>query len=296
MPKNLTPAMRAHLDAETTKLAAIWRITRKDGQQFFFTDHDRDIIFGAIPTARMPGSSVRRSGAMPASRSTTSTWSACSPRAASSRTRCAPACSTGPRSGSRSSIGKIPTATARSGCAAARLVRRASRPRVCPCRAAGPVAAARPEHARGVRPQLPGRPRRSALQVPDRTAGARTRGLSVSPLPATPRAKNTARVLACGQKDEVVRQGRLSRRVLQGFRVRRSSGTCRKPICSSCLRTASGGAPRCSPPPWPLGEPGILWRCPESSCRCSKAKPRSRHGLTCRWSNHCGRSAQNAAS
>jgi Uncharacterized conserved protein (DUF2163) len=46
MPKILTPAMRAHLDAETTRLAAIWRITRKDGQQFFFTDHDRDIVFG----------------------------------------------------------------------------------------------------------------------------------------------------------------------------------------------------------------------------------------------------------
>ena len=46
MPKNLTPAMRAHLDEETTQLAAIWRITRKDGQQFFFTDHDRDIVFG----------------------------------------------------------------------------------------------------------------------------------------------------------------------------------------------------------------------------------------------------------
>jgi hypothetical protein len=30
MPKIITPAMRAHLDAETTKLAAIWRITRKD--------------------------------------------------------------------------------------------------------------------------------------------------------------------------------------------------------------------------------------------------------------------------
>jgi uncharacterized phage protein (TIGR02218 family) len=46
MPKTLTPAMRAHLDEETTRLAAIWRITRKDGQQFFFTDHDRDIVFG----------------------------------------------------------------------------------------------------------------------------------------------------------------------------------------------------------------------------------------------------------
>jgi hypothetical protein len=46
MTKTLTPAMRAHLDLETTRLAAIWRITRKDGQQFFFTDHDRDIVFG----------------------------------------------------------------------------------------------------------------------------------------------------------------------------------------------------------------------------------------------------------
>jgi hypothetical protein len=45
MPKILTPAMRAHLDAETTRLAAIWRITRKEGQQFFFTDHDRDSVF-----------------------------------------------------------------------------------------------------------------------------------------------------------------------------------------------------------------------------------------------------------
>jgi hypothetical protein len=46
MPKILTSAMRAHLDEETTRLAATWRITRKDGQQFFFTDHDRDIVLG----------------------------------------------------------------------------------------------------------------------------------------------------------------------------------------------------------------------------------------------------------
>ncbi len=46
MPKILTPAMRAHLDEEATRLAAIWRITRQDGAQFFFTDHDRDILFG----------------------------------------------------------------------------------------------------------------------------------------------------------------------------------------------------------------------------------------------------------
>jgi uncharacterized phage protein (TIGR02218 family) len=45
MPKTLTLAMRAHLDAETTRPAAIWRITRNDSQQSF-TDHDRDIVFG----------------------------------------------------------------------------------------------------------------------------------------------------------------------------------------------------------------------------------------------------------
>jgi hypothetical protein len=28
-----------------TRLAAIWRITSRDGEQFF-TDHDRDILFG----------------------------------------------------------------------------------------------------------------------------------------------------------------------------------------------------------------------------------------------------------
>ena len=45
MPKTITSAMRAHLDEETTRLAAIWQITRKDGAQFFFTDHDRDLVF-----------------------------------------------------------------------------------------------------------------------------------------------------------------------------------------------------------------------------------------------------------
>jgi hypothetical protein len=50
MPKILTSAMRAHLDAETTRLAAIWRITRKDGQQFFFTDHPTPAT--RVPAAR----------------------------------------------------------------------------------------------------------------------------------------------------------------------------------------------------------------------------------------------------
>ena len=46
MPKNLTAAMRAHLDQETTRLCTAWRIERRDGQSFFFTDHDRDLVYG----------------------------------------------------------------------------------------------------------------------------------------------------------------------------------------------------------------------------------------------------------
>jgi hypothetical protein len=55
MPKIITPAMRGHLDEETTRLAAIGRITRKDGQQFFFTDHDRAIVFGGNTYRADPG-------------------------------------------------------------------------------------------------------------------------------------------------------------------------------------------------------------------------------------------------
>jgi hypothetical protein len=46
MPKIITPAMRAHLDGETTRLCTAWRIERRDGQSFFFTDHDRDLVYG----------------------------------------------------------------------------------------------------------------------------------------------------------------------------------------------------------------------------------------------------------
>jgi hypothetical protein len=45
MPKDLTSAMRAHLGLETTRLCTAWRIVRTDGQEFFFTDHDRDLVF-----------------------------------------------------------------------------------------------------------------------------------------------------------------------------------------------------------------------------------------------------------
>jgi uncharacterized phage protein (TIGR02218 family) len=43
--KTISAALAQHLAGEVTTLAAIWRITRKDGQRFFFTEHDRDIVF-----------------------------------------------------------------------------------------------------------------------------------------------------------------------------------------------------------------------------------------------------------
>lgn len=53
MPKTVTAAMQSHLAEDATRLASIWRITRVDGQQFFFTDHDQDIVFGG-DTYRAP--------------------------------------------------------------------------------------------------------------------------------------------------------------------------------------------------------------------------------------------------
>ena len=43
--KAATAALSAHLGQEVTTLATCWRVTRKDGVEFFFTDHDQDIDF-----------------------------------------------------------------------------------------------------------------------------------------------------------------------------------------------------------------------------------------------------------
>lgn len=44
--KAISVALSAHLDQEVTTLASCWKVVRKDGQEFFFTDHDQDITFG----------------------------------------------------------------------------------------------------------------------------------------------------------------------------------------------------------------------------------------------------------
>lgn len=43
--KALSPGLQAHLDDGTTTLAWCWRITRKDGTVFGFTEHDKDLVF-----------------------------------------------------------------------------------------------------------------------------------------------------------------------------------------------------------------------------------------------------------
>ena len=42
--KAASSALATHLAGEVTTLASCWRVTRKDGAEFFFTDHDRDLV------------------------------------------------------------------------------------------------------------------------------------------------------------------------------------------------------------------------------------------------------------
>ena len=43
--KAASTALANHLAGAVTTLATCWRITRVDGVEFFFTDHDRDLLF-----------------------------------------------------------------------------------------------------------------------------------------------------------------------------------------------------------------------------------------------------------
>jgi uncharacterized phage protein (TIGR02218 family) len=44
--KRLPDGLQAHLDSGATTLCWCWRLTRRDGAVFGFTDHDRDVAFG----------------------------------------------------------------------------------------------------------------------------------------------------------------------------------------------------------------------------------------------------------
>lgn len=44
--KTATTQMQTHLGADCTTLSMLYKITRKDGQVFTFTDHDQDLVYG----------------------------------------------------------------------------------------------------------------------------------------------------------------------------------------------------------------------------------------------------------
>ena len=43
--KTISNDLRTHLDGTVTSLCSAWRMTRTDGTEFYFTDHDQDITF-----------------------------------------------------------------------------------------------------------------------------------------------------------------------------------------------------------------------------------------------------------
>ena len=62
--KSLSPGLQAHLSDGTTTLAWCWRITRKDGTVFGFTEHDKDLTFDGTtfePESGLIASEIRAS-------------------------------------------------------------------------------------------------------------------------------------------------------------------------------------------------------------------------------------------
>jgi uncharacterized phage protein (TIGR02218 family) len=45
MTKTISGPLKTHIAGPVTRLATLWRVERKDGQSFGFTDHDVDIVF-----------------------------------------------------------------------------------------------------------------------------------------------------------------------------------------------------------------------------------------------------------
>lgn len=60
-------ALKAHMAGDLTTLATLWRVTRRDGQVFGFTDHDQPINYGGVMHEASTGytaSAVRTSAAL----------------------------------------------------------------------------------------------------------------------------------------------------------------------------------------------------------------------------------------
>jgi uncharacterized phage protein (TIGR02218 family) len=53
--RSIPPGLAAHLDGGATTLCHCWKVTRRDGAAFGFTDHDRDLAFGGVVFAARTG-------------------------------------------------------------------------------------------------------------------------------------------------------------------------------------------------------------------------------------------------
>lgn len=67
MKTGISAALQAHYQQETTTLATLWKITRRDLQVFSYTDHDEPITFQSLtyaPTSAYDAGTVKTSAAM----------------------------------------------------------------------------------------------------------------------------------------------------------------------------------------------------------------------------------------
>jgi uncharacterized phage protein (TIGR02218 family) len=53
--RTIPPGLAAHLDGGATTLCHCWKLTRRDGQSFGFTDHDCDLVFAGVIFAARTG-------------------------------------------------------------------------------------------------------------------------------------------------------------------------------------------------------------------------------------------------
>lgn len=60
--RTIPEGLAAHLAAGATTLCRCWKLIRRDGQVFGFTDHDRDLSFGGVVFAARTGLEAAEAG------------------------------------------------------------------------------------------------------------------------------------------------------------------------------------------------------------------------------------------
>ena len=84
--RTIPPNLAAHLTDGVTTLCHCWRLIRRDGTAFGFTDHDRDLVFGGTTYAARSGLEAAEASANSASPSAAARSRARSSPPASPRT------------------------------------------------------------------------------------------------------------------------------------------------------------------------------------------------------------------